>query len=119
MQLKPDGKVIFFQGKKYQVKDLKIGDVVGDPKSGFKYLGGTGKWMNFRNLQTGEETVKTHNPKKISKWDTCEHQGNWKLIDSNGNIQCTKCGFGQRIVWGKQIVKKGKLLNLRPKKTKN
>lgn len=115
MQLTQDGKVIFFQGKKYPVKTLKIGDVIGDPQNGFRYLGGKGLWMNFENLQTGEQTIKEHSPKRISEWDKCSHQGHWKAIGGNGNIQCSKCGFGQRIVWGKQIVKEGKLLNLKPK----
>ena len=115
MQLKPDGKVIFFGGKEYQVDKLRKGDIIGDAKRGFKYLGGKGVWMNFRNLQTGEESVKTHTPKKISKWDECDHVGKWKVIDQHGNIQC-KCGIGKRIVWGKQIVKGGKIYDLKPKK---
>lgn len=115
MQIK-DGKVIFFEGKEYRVDQLKKGDIIGDPKTGFQYLGGKGRWMNFKNLQTGEETVKYHDPKRISKYNTCNHKGRWELVDSNGNIQCSNCGLGQRIVWGVQIVKDGNIHDLKPKK---
>ena len=108
---------IVIDGNSFKVSELKIGDVIGDPRkgTGYKYLGGKGKWMNFENLQTGEQSVQVHTMKKISKWDECNHDGYWKLLDGNGNIQCENCEFGQRIVWGKQIIKNGRIYNLKAK----
>lgn len=108
---------IVIDGNTFKVPELKIGDVIGDPKkgNGYQYLGGKGKWMNFKNLQTGEESVQIHQLRKVSKWDKCKHEGFWKPIDANGNIQCEKCEKGERIVWGKQIVKDGRIYNLKPK----
>jgi hypothetical protein len=110
-------KFIVINGEKFEVADLKIGDVIGDRNkgNGYQYLGGKGKWMNFKNLQTGEESVQNHTMTKISKFDECDHIGFWKPIDANGNIQCENCEQGQRIVWGKQIVKNGRIYDLKPK----
>ncbi len=100
-----------YDGKTYDTNTLKKGDIIGDPQNGYKYLGGKGLWANFKNLRTGEETLKVHNLKKVSSWDKCKHY--WELIDNNGNIQCKKCKLGQKIVWGKYIVKNGKLDKLK------
>lgn len=106
---------IVIDGNSFKVAELKVGDVIGDRNkgTGYQYLGGKGKWMNFKNLQTGEESVQVHNLVKTSKWDECDHY--WENVDGNGNIQCKNCELGQRIVWGKQIVKNGKIYNLKAK----
>lgn len=108
---------ILIDGNQFKVGELKIGDVIGDRNkgTGYQYLGGKGKWMNFKNLQTGEESVQVHTLQKVSKWDECDHIGHWKNLDGNGNVQCENCGYGQRIVWGRQIVKDGNIYNLKAK----
>ncbi len=71
-------------------------------------------WTEFIDEDTGKSSIEVHTLKKISNWDNCKHF--WKLIDSNGNIQCQKCGMGHRIVWGIEFIKNGKILKNEAKK---
>ena len=66
-------------------------------------------WNEYVDEETGRSSLQEHQKKKISEWDICKHY--WELIDSNGNIQCLKCGLGKRIAWGIEFVKKGKIVS--------
>lgn len=79
------------------------------------HAGGTGLWTEFKNVKTGESTIKSLGKltemRKATKYDECQHDGHWQLIEEN-NIQCSLCGMGRKIVWGIDIVKDGKLLRV-------
>lgn len=104
----------FLEKAQSQLDGMKPGDSIEHPKTGDKwvYKGGKGVWAEFENVKTGESTIKEHKPEKITTIDECDEH-NFKMIDGS-NAQCTKCGFGQKIVWGKQIIKDGKIKNLTP-----
>lgn len=76
----------------------------------WELINGKGIWQNYKNSTTGEETVTNITPRKISSWDKCDHF--WILIDPEGNIQCERCGLGKRIVWGIEVIKKGKIVKV-------
>lgn len=85
-----------------------------------EYIGNTTKpgnplWDEYRNKVTGKSTMEVHNLRKTSNWDKCKHQGFWRLLDPNGNIQCDNCGQGHRIVWGIEFCVDGKLTKNVPK----
>jgi len=77
-----------------------------------KFVGNTTQpnnplWNEYYD-EKGVSTLKEYQPRKISNFDTCEHF--FKMIDG-ANAQCNKCGLGQKIVWGIQFVKDGKIIN--------
>jgi predicted secreted protein len=74
-------------------------------------VGGEGIWTEYKNVKTGESTMK--NLGKIDdlpgKTYDCDHY--YELCDPHGNsIQCQKCGLGGTIVWGLQILRDGKII---------
>lgn len=85
------------------------------PQNPWVHAGGTGLWTEFKNVKTGESTIKSLGKltemKKTTSYDECQHDGHWQLIEGN-NIQCSLCGMGRKIVWGIDIVKDGKLLHV-------
>lgn len=85
------------------------------PQNPWVHAGGTGLWTEFKNVKTGESTIKSFGKlteiKKATSYDECQHDGHWQLIEDN-NIQCSICGMGRKIVWGIDIVKDGKLLHV-------
>lgn len=79
---------------------------------GWKYSGNTTKpgnplWDEYVNESTKEKTLKTITPKLVADFN-CDH--NYSPIDGS-NAQCSKCGHGQKIVWGLQIIKDGKIIS--------
>lgn len=86
----------------------------------WKYVGNTTKpgdpkWDEFvevddKGKETGRRSLQIHTPKLIADFN-CDHF--YKPIDGS-NVQCTKCGHGQQIVWGLQIIKDGKIIEVRP-----
>lgn len=83
----------------------------------WKYVGNTTNpgnklWDEYEHPLTGETTLHIHTPRKVTEFESCEHDGTWEMVDGYGNIQCRNCGLGKKIVWGIQIVKKGKLIDL-------
>lgn len=81
----------------------------------YKYAGGNGVWTEFKNMKTGESTIRSlgklsEMPKRTT-YDECSHDGHWQVIEGN-NIQCSVCGVGRKIVWGMDIVKDGKLIHI-------
>lgn len=80
-------------------------------KSKWKYKEGKGIWKNYVNEDTGEQTIKRYTPRKITKFDECEEHF-FGRVDSYGNTQCKHCGFGQKIVWGKQLIEEGKIVEV-------
>lgn len=83
-----------------------------------EYVGNTTKpgnplWDEYVNKKTGKSSLEIHDLKKVSNWDKCNHQGNWEILDGNGNLQCKKCGLGYKIVWGIEIVKEGKIIKVK------
>lgn len=81
----------------------------------YKYVGGNGVWTEFKNMKTGESTIrslgKLSEMPKSTHYDECTHEGHWQVIEGN-NIQCGRCGMGRKIVWGMDIVKDGKLIHV-------
>lgn len=82
-------------------------------KGGWKFKGNTTKpgdhkWDEYEDEKTGQKTLTIITPKKISDFDTCDHD--YALIDGS-NAQCKRCGHGQPIVWGLQIIKDGKIIS--------
>lgn len=70
---------------------------------------GNGIWTNFKNKETGEESIKHHDlTRRVKEYDCKNHY--WDLVDEIGNIKCRVCGLGQRIVWGEYIVKDGQVI---------
>jgi hypothetical protein len=79
-----------------------------------KKIGNTTKpdnplWDEYIDPLTGELSLKEYKPRKISKFDECNHY--YDVIDS-ANIRCKYCGLGHRIVWGYQKVINGKLIDV-------
>lgn len=83
------------------------------PQSEWIYAGGNGVWTEYKNVKTGESTIKSLG--KLSEMPditnfNCEHY--WELNDPTAlSIQCQKCGLGKTIVWGKQIIRDGQIIN--------
>lgn len=59
---------------------------------------------------TGHSTLQIIDP--VTIWEACKGKHYFIPIDSNGNLQCRKCGFGQRIVWGFHKLVNGKIIKL-------
>lgn len=92
---------------------------IRDYRKGLKYLGNTTKpgnplWDEYEDTVTGESSLRVHELKQTSRWDTCRHAGKWEVLDSLGNIQCGDCGQGHKLVWGMEIVKDGHIFKLEP-----
>lgn len=89
------------------------------PQNPWVHAGGTGLWTEFKNVKTGESTIKSLGKltemKKTTSYDECQHndpkKSCWQILDNN-NIQCSLCGMGRKIVWGIDIVKDGKLIHV-------
>ena len=60
----------------------------------------------------GNSSLEVHD--LVTVWTSCKGKCYYVPIDSNGNIQCKKCGNGQRIVWGLHKLKNGKIIKLSP-----
>lgn len=83
------------------------------PTNDWVHVGGEGVWKEYKNVKTGESTIKSFGKLSeipdITNFD-CEHY--WELLDPKASsIQCQKCGLGKVIVWGKQILRDGKIIN--------
>lgn len=84
------------------------------------HVGGEGVWKEYKNVKTGETTLKTLANLKTTpnstSYDTCTHEdsdhGFWELTNPTGNtIQCQKCGLGRTIVWGIDILENGRIVH--------
>lgn len=87
------------------------------------HVGGEGVWKEYKNVKTGETTLKTIGKLKdipdATSYDKCPHKdknhGWWELTDPQSNhIQCQKCGMGRIIVWGIDILKNGNIVHVNP-----
>lgn len=99
----PDGKI-----SNVKEDELKEGDIVGD----WKFTGNTTKpgsaiWNEWKNIKTGESTLKTYNPQVV----TCNSDHHFKYIDRNFNYQCMRCGVGGRATPDKYKLQNGKLIS--------
>ena len=63
--------------------------------------------------ESGNSTLQVHEPKKV--WEACKKHF-FVGVDNLGNLACRNCGFGQKIVWGIHILKKGKIIKLKKDK---
>lgn len=84
------------------------------PGSFMEYAGNTTRpgnpiWDEYVDKRTGKSTLEIHEPKDIPFCKPKDH--NFQLLDANGNVQCSNCPSGTRIVWGLQFLKKGKIVN--------
>lgn len=85
-----------------------------NPKNNWKYQGNTTNpakpiWDEYKD-EEGHSTLEEHQPKEV--WRAC-NKHYFVIADNFGNLQCRNCGFGQKIVWGIHILKKGKIIKLR------
>lgn len=81
----------------------------------WKYKGNTtnpGKhiWDEYVD-DKGNSTLEIHDQKEV--WRACKKHY-FVPIDKRGNVQCKNCGLGQKIIWGIHILKKGKIIKLKP-----
>lgn len=67
-------------------------------------------WDEFVD-KNGVSTLEEHHPKEV--WRACKKHY-FISADTLGNVQCRKCGFGQKIVWGIHKLEKGKIITLKP-----
>jgi len=85
------------------------------PRANIEYVGNTTSpgnplWDEYIDKNTGKSTLEIHDLKQITNHDKCLHNGNWYLLDNNGNLQCKKCSLGYKIVWGIEILKNGEII---------
>lgn len=71
---------------------------------------GNPRWDEYVDDQTGASTLEEHNPVKTTFFEGCNDDHYFELLDPNGNIQCNKCQFTSRIVWGPAILRDGKII---------
>jgi len=81
-------------------KPTRVGD--------WEYQGGEGIWEEWKNVKTGQSSMKKYTMTKSSSFDTCDHY--YQLFENGSDIQCAKCGLGGKIVWGKNFLKDGKIV---------
>ena len=72
----------------------------------WKKVGGKGRWENWKNLDTGEETVKEHKLKVV--WTGCKKHN---FVLDGRTVVCKKCGLGKMFNPAKQELRKGQLIN--------
>lgn len=59
----------------------------------------TGIWSNYKNEETGEETIKLHTPKVV--WESCKQGQHSYQITGNREMKCSKCNFVVSFVPGR------------------
>ena len=79
-----------------------------------KYSGNTTKpgnplWNEFTD-NMGNSSLSVHTPRKI--WQACRKECFYIQTDSNGTLQCKRCGHGTKIVWGMQKLVNGKIVKI-------
>lgn len=76
--------------------------------------GGSGRWTNYRNTDTGENSIKEHKLKTVKKW--CANH--YFLIVDPGKrlLVCKHCGQEGHFIVGKQNVQDGQLITLHSQK---
>lgn len=107
-------KKIALGGQEVEInfKNLKKGDRFGDwVYSGNSTQPGNPLWSEFYNIKTGESTIKNHEPKTVMSADGCSHH--YEPIDDYGNVMCTRCEDGRKIVRGFHLLEDGKIIQIR------
>lgn len=80
----------------------------------WEYKSGSGRWKNYVNPETGEQSIKEHAPRLVKTWCS-EHRFDNK-IPANRVIECLDCGQEVTFVVGRHILKDGRIkLNKRTK----
>lgn len=103
--------------KKLKDDTFNVGERIGDWEfKGNTTKPGDPKWNEWVNIKTGQSTLTIHKPIETIRYGDCEHY--YELLDNNGLVQCNKCEFGQRIVWGLQVVQNGKIYSIDKKANK-
>lgn len=66
---------------------------------GWVYKDGSGLFTNYKNEETGEETVKLHTPKVV--WKSCKQgEHSYQIVD-NREMMCSKCNLVASFVPGR------------------
>lgn len=83
------------------------------PKKEIKYKGNTTRkgevrWDEYID-ESGISTLEIHTPKVV--WKACKNHY-FIAVDKQRNVQCRKCGFGQKLVLGLHKLIKGKIVKL-------
>lgn len=72
----------------------------------WKKVGGKGRWTNYKNTNTGEETLHEHKLKVV--WKACKKH--FFVLDGR-TVVCKHCGLGKFFNPGTQKLVNGKLIN--------
>jgi len=67
--------------------------------------------------ETGRSTLNIVTPTKISSYDTCDHE--YEYRDNGNSAVCRKCEVGQRIVLGIHKIVDGKIVTKLPESIKD
>jgi len=75
--------------------------------------GGTGRWKEYINSETGESSIKEHQLKTV--WQSCpKGKCHFELTDSpKRECTCQNCGAITNFILGMQSLVKGKIVTIR------
>jgi len=79
----------------------------------WEYKGGSGRWKEYVNSDTGESTIKEHKLKTV--WQSCpRNECTYELTNPRTReCTCTKCGAITYFVLGMSKLVEGKIVPLR------
>lgn len=72
-----------------------------------------GVWNEYRNVLTGERSIKEHKPKVV--WQSCKKFKDHNfIVTGNREWSCTKCDFKFTPIIGIHSLKNGKIIETPP-----
>lgn len=75
----------------------------------WEYKGGTGRWQEYVNTETGESTIKEHKITVIAEYCSPDEHYFVPIKNTSREVRCKKCGFVTHYVLGLQKLKDGKI----------
>lgn len=75
----------------------------------WEYKSGSGRWANYVNSQTGEESIKKHTPLLVKEW--CAIHRYTPDIPKNRIKECLVCGQETTFIVGIHEIVDGKIIN--------
>ena len=75
--------------------------------------GGTGRWKEYVNSETGESSLKIHKLRTV--WQSCPKGECYFILTDSGKRECTcsKCGSIKRFILGMQNLVDGEIVFMR------